>query len=83
MTATYEMMKQALSSETHFNILQDLIEFTGLEEEEIIKRVMRKPRTLELSADGWFDEEYDFYNPQSERTWKSTPSTSLVPKETI
>jgi hypothetical protein len=69
MTATYELMQQVLSSETHFNVLEDLIEFTGLSEEEVIKRVIRNPKTIGpmvISASGWFDEEYDFYKPKSE-----------------
>ena len=58
MSCTYEEMRETLSSVNLSNVLEDLKEFTGLSEEEILKRIMRKPRTLEISASGWFDEEY-------------------------
>ena len=66
MSCTYEEMRSTLASDNLSNVLEDLKEFTGLSEEEILKRVMRKPKTLEISASGWFDEEYAFYKPVSE-----------------
>jgi len=58
---TREKMK---SNPELVEVMEDLLLFTGLSEDEVFLRIARKPRGV-WGAKGWFYEEWDFHAPVS------------------
>ncbi len=61
-----KIAKEYLCDEEHFHVLDDLVDFTGLDVDEVAFRVMKKYPTR-CAARGWFFEEWDYHDPSSQR----------------
>lgn len=53
-----------ITASEYNQILDDLVEYTGLSEEEVLYRIARKDHNG--GARGWFDCEWDWHSPQSD-----------------
>ncbi len=61
-------LKVGLRTEKHFDVLGDLMEFTGLDEDEVVFRVLKKnPSHMETKGRGWFWDEWKWHDPASSR----------------
>jgi len=59
------MFHQILQPKFH-NVLEDLIEFTGLDRNEVLFRIIKK-LGRDWGARGWFNNEFDWHDPSSNR----------------
>ena len=74
-----EETKVKLRSGAHFDVLEDLAGFTGLSEDEIAFRVLRKYPDR-CAARGWFFEEWEWHDPKTaaEINWFYKCSQSYI-----
>lgn len=61
-----EQWRKKLSAPQHYDVLNHLVGFTGLDEDEVVFRCMRK-KPMEFGARGWFFEEWSWSNPCGSR----------------
>lgn len=59
-------MEERLSRPEFHNVLEDLIDFTGLKKKEVLFRIIRKHSRV-WGAKGWFNSEFDWHNPATNR----------------
>ena len=64
-------LEQEIRKSEYQHVLSDLMAFTGFSKKEVLFRILRKDKYVSYGASGWFEEEFEFFNPKTPKqlTW--------------